>query len=122
MTEPRPHRPALSIDYAAAELRREVRDGKLDGEAAQAILAVVGQTSASRRPTRVGGLTERKLEVVRLLARGLSDRQIAQRLTVSERTAHHHVEHIYSKLGVSTRAAATVVALQHDLVGDSLEL
>jgi HD-GYP domain-containing protein (c-di-GMP phosphodiesterase class II) len=122
MTEHRPHRPALSIGYAAAELRREVRDGKLDGEAAQAVLAVVGQSGSPRRATRVGGLTERELDVVRLLARGMSDRQIAERLTVSERTAHHHVEHIYSKLGVSTRAAATVVALQHDLVGDPLDV
>jgi HD-GYP domain-containing protein (c-di-GMP phosphodiesterase class II) len=122
MTEHRAHRPALSIDYAVDELRRAVRDGKLDGEAAQAILAVVGQSRGARRLARVGGLTERELEVVRLLARGMSDRQIAERLTVSARTAHHHVEHIYTKLGVSTRAAATVVALQHDLVGDPLEL
>ena len=58
---------------------------------------------------------------MRLLARGMSDRQIAERLTVSERTAHHHVEHIFTKLGVSTRAAATVMALQHGLVVDPLE-
>lgn len=122
MTEPRPYRPPLSVDYAAAELHREVREGKLDGEAAKAILAAVGQTSQRARPARIGGLTDRELEVVRLLARGLSDRQIAERLIVSERTAHHHVEHIYTKLGVSTRAAATVVAMQHDLVGDSLNL
>jgi DNA-binding NarL/FixJ family response regulator len=122
MTEPRPYRPPLSIDYAATELHREVREGKLDGEAAKAILTAVGQTSQRVRPARIDGLTDRELEVVRLLARGLSDRQIAERLVVSERTAHHHVEHISTKLGVSTRAAATVVAMQHDLVGDSLNL
>jgi HD-GYP domain-containing protein (c-di-GMP phosphodiesterase class II) len=122
MTEARPHRPALSIDYAADELRREVRNGRLDGEAVQAILSAAGQRRGPRRTPRIGGLTDRELEVVRLLARGMSDRQIAERLTVSERTAHHHVEHIYGKLGVSTRAAATVVALQHDLVDDPLAL
>jgi len=54
--------------------------------------------------------------VLRLLAQGSNNRQIAVALVLSERTVHHHVEHIYNKLGVSTRAAATVFALQHQLV------
>ena len=65
----------------------------------------------------MAGLTEREIDVLQLIARGCSDRQIAQQLTVSERTAHLHLEHIYGKLGVSTRAAATVAALQHGLFG-----
>ncbi len=121
MTEPRSHRPALSLDYAASELRREVRAGRLDADAVNAVLAAAGQGRSTGRRARVAGLTEREVEVLRLLARGLSDRQIADRLTVSTHTAHHHVEHIYTKLGVTTRAAATLLAMQHDLLGDVVE-
>ncbi|MBV8716390.1 MAG: HD domain-containing protein [Chloroflexi bacterium] len=116
MTEPRPHRPALAPDYAAAELRRASFEGALHGGAVAAVLSAAGQTRGRSRATRPQGLTEREIEVIRLLARGCTDRQIADELIVSERTAHHHVEHIFSKLGVSTRAAATVLALQHGLL------
>lgn len=122
MLEARPHRPALSADYAASELRRAVTAGTLLGDAVSAVLAAAGQSRERKgRPLRPAGLTEREIEVVRLLARGCTDRQIAERLIVSERTAHHHVEHIFGKLSVSTRAAATVVALQHGLIADPLE-
>ena len=118
----RPHRPALSADYAATEMRRAVTAGTLLGDAVSAVLAAAGQSRERKgRPLRPAGLTEREMEVVRLLARGCTDRQIAERLIVSERTAHHHVEHIFGKLSVSTRAAATVVALQHGLIADPLE-
>ncbi len=54
-----------------------------------------------------------------LLARGHSNRDIAQRLVVTPKTAANHVEHIYAKLGVSSRAAATLYATQHGLVAPS---
>ena len=119
MTEPRPYRPPLSPDYAAAELRRSVLAGALLGDAVAAVLAAAGQARGRSSTMRPAGLTEREVEVVRLISRGCTDRQIAEQLVVSRRTAHHHVEHIFSKLGVSTRAAATVLALQHGLLADT---
>jgi DNA-binding NarL/FixJ family response regulator len=59
----------------------------------------------------------REVEVLRLLARGNSSRQIAQQLVVSPKTVANHVEHIYSKLGVSSRASATLYATHHGLLG-----
>jgi DNA-binding NarL/FixJ family response regulator len=66
----------------------------------------------------VGGLSDREVEVLRLLARGLSNKQIAERLTISKETVNHHIRHIYNKIDVSTRAAATLFAMQHNLVHD----
>jgi HD-GYP domain-containing protein (c-di-GMP phosphodiesterase class II) len=116
MTEPRPHRAALCLEAAVDTLRAEVRGGRVDGDAAEAVIAAAGGTPARRRH-RVGGLTEREVEVLRLLARGHSKREIAAVLTIAPKTADAHVQHIYAKIGVSTRAAATVFAMRHDLVG-----
>lgn len=118
LTEPRPHRPAVSADEAAEHVRREAQAHRLDRDAADAVLAAAGHPTrtATRRPYPAG-LSEREVEVLRLLARGLPDKQIARTLVVSPRTVHHHVEHIYDKLGVSTRAAATLFAMQHELLG-----
>jgi HD-GYP domain-containing protein (c-di-GMP phosphodiesterase class II) len=115
MTEPRPHRPGLSLDAAADALRAEVRAGRLDGDAVEAVLAAAGCTRG-RRPHLVAGLTPRELEVLRLLARGASKRQIAAALTIAPKTADAHVQHIYAKLGVSTRAAAALFAMRHELL------
>jgi HD-GYP domain-containing protein (c-di-GMP phosphodiesterase class II) len=117
MREPRPHRPALSAEQAEAELRREVTAGRLDGEAARAVLAAAGHR-VGRRPEGPAGLTRREIEVLRLLARGRSNRQIAQQLVVSPKTIGKHVEHIYAKIGASTRAAASLYATQHGLLAD----
>jgi DNA-binding NarL/FixJ family response regulator len=68
------------------------------------------------RPVLPGGLSEREVEVLRLLARGFSNREMGQRLFISDRTVQHHVEHIYDKIDVSTRAAATLFAMQHNLL------
>jgi HD-GYP domain-containing protein (c-di-GMP phosphodiesterase class II) len=114
MTEPRPHRPALSLDAAAAELRGAARTGAFDGEAAECVLAAAGATT--RRPETVGGLSAREVEVLRLLARGLTKREVAQTLVIAPKTADAHVQHIYAKLGVSTRAGATLFAMQHGLL------
>jgi HD-GYP domain-containing protein (c-di-GMP phosphodiesterase class II) len=117
MTEPRPHRAALAPAEAAAQLRAEVRDGRLDGDATEAVLEAAGRPrKRSARDTRPGGLTEREVDVLRLLARGASNKEIAERLVISRRTAEHHVQHIYTKLGVSSRAAVALFALEHDLL------
>jgi HD-GYP domain-containing protein (c-di-GMP phosphodiesterase class II) len=116
MTQERPHRPALEPEQAAQELKRDVRDAKLDPEAVAAVLGVAGQDAGGSRALRPSGLSEREVEVLRLLAEGYSNPDIAERLTVSRRTAEHHVQHIYAKIGVSTRPGAALFALQHHLL------
>jgi HD-GYP domain-containing protein (c-di-GMP phosphodiesterase class II) len=116
-TEPRPHRPASTAGDAAAQLRAEVRAGRLDGGAAEAVLSAAGHR-ATRRPARAAGLTGREVEVLRLLARGLSNKQIAERLGISRKTVSHHVEHIYAKTGTTNRALASLFAANHALIGD----
>ena len=61
------------------------------------------------------GLTEREIEVLRCVAQGLTDAQVAERLVISPRTVHSHLNSIYSKLGISSRNAATRYAFEHDL-------
>ena len=68
-----------------------------------------------RRRDWPGGLTSREIEVLRLLARGLSNKEIAEQLVISRKTAGSHVEHIYSKAGVSNRAQASLFAIKHGL-------
>jgi HD-GYP domain-containing protein (c-di-GMP phosphodiesterase class II) len=116
MTEPRPHRPALAPEIAAEQLQREVRAGKLDSEAANSVLAAAGHPVRTMRRELVAGLSEREVEVLRLIARGHSKKQIATLLIVAEKTVDNHIQHIYNKIGVSTRAAATLFATEHDLL------
>jgi HD-GYP domain-containing protein (c-di-GMP phosphodiesterase class II) len=116
MTEPRPHRGPLGPADASRELRAEAVAGRLDGEAVDAVLRAAGHRAPARRAWP-GGLTAREVEVLGLLARGQSTRDIAQRLVVTPKTAANHIEHIYTKLGISSRAAATLYATQHGLVG-----
>jgi HD-GYP domain-containing protein (c-di-GMP phosphodiesterase class II) len=115
MTELRPHRAARSADGAARQLREEVKRGRLDGDAVDAVLGSAGHR-VQRRREGPAGLTQREVEVLVLLARGLPNKAIAARLVVSPRTVGHHVEHIYRKIGCSTRAAASLFAMQHGLV------
>jgi DNA-binding CsgD family transcriptional regulator len=115
MLEPRPHRPARPAGEAAAELRAEVRAGRLDRAAADAVLEAAGHRLPRRREA-MAGLTAREVEVLILLARGLSNRQIAQRLVITPKTAGNHVEHIYAKIGATSRAAAAMFAVQHGLL------
>jgi DNA-binding CsgD family transcriptional regulator len=117
--EPRPHRPAMSAERATAELGAEVRAGRLDADAVAAVLAAAGQPQGKRR-AGPAGLTAREIEVLVLIARGASTRQVAQRLAIAPKTAETHIERIYAKIGASTRATATLFALQHGLLG-SLE-
>ncbi len=118
LREPRPHRPARSAEDAAVVLQDEVRAGRLDAQAVQAVLAAGGHRVARRR-SGPAGLTEREVEVLRLLARGLSNKQIAQRLVVSRKTVGKHVEHIYAKIDASNRAAASLFAVQHGLLPEA---
>jgi DNA-binding NarL/FixJ family response regulator len=115
MREPRPHRGARSADDAAAELRVEVRAGRLDSDAAEAVLTAAGHR-VPRRRDGPRGLTRREVEVLTLAAQGLSNREIARRLVISPKTAGNHIEHIYAKIGVTNRAAAGLFAMQHGLL------
>ncbi|HYR63892.1 MAG TPA: HD domain-containing phosphohydrolase [Actinomycetota bacterium] len=114
MTADRPHRPAHHQEEAAAELRR-LAAGQLDLDAVRAVLEAAGQPAPPPRPPPAG-LSEREIEVLRLIAGGLSNREIGHRLFISPRTAEHHVQHVYTKIGLSTRAGAAMFAMQHDLV------
>jgi HD-GYP domain-containing protein (c-di-GMP phosphodiesterase class II) len=116
MTEPRPHRAPLDPGQASRELGGEVKAGRLDGAAVNAVLTAAGQRAPVRREWPAG-LTGREVEVLALLARGHANKEIARRLVVAPKTVSNHVEHIYLKLGVSSRAAATLFATQQGLLG-----
>ncbi|MGH9228979.1 MAG: HD domain-containing phosphohydrolase [Acidimicrobiales bacterium] len=115
MLEPRPHRAPIPDKAAAHTLEREAGAGRLDRTAVTAVLAAGGHRM-TRRPAGPAGLTPREVEVLVLLARGCSNRQIARRLGIKPKTAGNHIERIYTKAGVSTRAAATLFAMQQGLL------
>jgi DNA-binding CsgD family transcriptional regulator len=116
-TQDRPHRPAVESDEAASHLEADVRAGRLDADAVRAVCEAGGVRNRERtRSARPAGLSEREVEVLRLVARGLTNREIAKRIVVSPRTAEHHVQHIYDKIGTSSRAAAALFAMEHDLL------
>jgi HD-GYP domain-containing protein (c-di-GMP phosphodiesterase class II) len=119
MTEPRSHRPPLSVKQAASELRAEVRAGRLDVHAVDAVLGAAGQPRA-KRSSGPAGLTPREIEVLTLIARGAATRQVARQLSITPKTAETHIERIYAKTGASTRSTATLFAMQHGLL-DTLE-
>lgn len=116
LREDRPHRPARSRSEAAVTLRdMSAPGGALDPNVCSAVLAAAGD-AAPRRPRYPAGLTEREMEVLQLLARGRTEREIADRLIISAATAHTHILHIYDKAGVSTRAGVTLFALENELL------
>jgi DNA-binding NarL/FixJ family response regulator len=90
-------------------------DGRLDGEAVERVVAAAGHRRSARPPLPVG-LTAREAEVLRFLALGLTTRQVADRLVISAKTADHHVQHIYTKIGVSTRGTAALFAIEHGIL------
>lgn len=117
-----PDHPPLDAGTALDRMREEVGDG-LGPEAFEALVQTVlaGDSAPptrvrSRRQTWPAGLTEREVEILRLVSKGLSRREIARELILSEHTVRHHLEHIYNKVGVSTRVAATLFAVEHDLL------
>jgi DNA-binding CsgD family transcriptional regulator len=115
--EPRPYRRPYYPGEAASWMRGEVRAGRLDGEAAEAVLRGAGHPTR-RRTSLPAGLTSREVEVLRLLALGLTNKGIASALIISPKTASRHVEHIYAKIGVSNRARASLFAVTHGLMGE----
>ncbi|MGH2861737.1 MAG: HD domain-containing phosphohydrolase [Solirubrobacteraceae bacterium] len=115
LTDARPHRPAFPIEQAATELREQARAGQLDGDSVDAVLAVAGHGSP-KRSTAPANLTPRELEVLKLIAIGHTTAQVAQALGISPKTADHHIQHIYAKIGASNRSIATLFAMQHGLI------
>lgn len=116
MAEPRPHRPPLNPAQVTDTVVTEVQEGRLDRRAADAVLATAGAPHTSARPAWPAGLSDREVEVLRLIARGHTNRQIAEELCLSAKTVGRHVENLYAKLGVHTRAGAAVFAMQHRLL------
>ena len=116
MREARPYRAALDPPAAEAELVREAKEGRLDRDAVDAVLAAAGHPVRPRPRELPAGLTERELEVLLVLVRGESNQGIAADLGISAKTVGHHVQHVYQKAGVRSRAAATLWAFEHDLI------
>jgi HD-GYP domain-containing protein (c-di-GMP phosphodiesterase class II) len=116
MREARPHRAALDAAAAAAELQREVEEGRLCSDAVDAVLAAAGHRVSKRSRELPAGITPRELEVLLALVHGESNQAIADGLGISAKTVGHHVQHIYEKAGVRSRAAATLWAFEHELV------
>jgi HD-GYP domain-containing protein (c-di-GMP phosphodiesterase class II) len=116
LLEPRPHRPTCSPEQAAAKLQAEARAGRLEHEAVNAVLSAAHH--AVRPPERMiaPDLTAREVEVLKLIARGHSNRVVAERLVISAKTVDNHIQNIYSKINVSTRAGATLFAMQNGLL------
>ncbi len=112
--ETRPHRDARRGEQAVGIVREEVVAGRLDGDAVNAVLIAAGHR-VRRRPALPAGLTPREAEVLVLVARGMSNKQIATKLSLSPHTVGRHVEHVYTKIGVSTRGAAALFAMRHGL-------
>ena len=118
MTEPRAHRAAMSLDDASTALREEARSGHLCANAVDCVLAAIGRGKApdAHPATKI---TARESEVLVLLARGKTNKEIAGALGISAKTVQHHLAHVYEKVGVSTRAAAALFAVRNDLVSGS---
>lgn len=115
LTEPRPHRPTLTGDEAARELIAEAKGGKLDQRSVDAVLAAAGAAPLRRRAAGIA-LSEREIEVLRLLAGQQSTKQIARALDISPKTVERHITHIYGKIGVTTRAGAALYATDQGLL------
>ncbi len=117
--EERPHRPALDAPHAQKELRSMVEAGVLDARAAQSVLEA-GGASAARKLAWPGGLSDREVEVLRLVAVGRTNREIGGLLGMSPRTAQKHVMNVYDKLGLESRAGLALYAIEHGLLDDAV--
>jgi len=116
MTQRRPHREARPLAHAADELAEEARAGRLDAHAVDAVLSTVGAPRPGVRSKPPAGLSQREIEVLRLVAMGFANKQIAASLSLSLKTVDNHVQNIYAKIGVSARASAGMFAMQHHLL------
>ncbi len=117
MLEDRPHRRALSREHAGSELRRLARTAELDSGATDAVLAAAGHPKR-RKPSGPRGLTAREVEVLMLTARGGTAKTVGLALGIAPKTVGNHIERIYMKAGISTRAEAAMFAMQYGLVRD----
>ncbi|MBL8133653.1 MAG: HD domain-containing protein [Anaerolineae bacterium] len=115
-SEIRPNRDALTAEGVAGAMKQQVRAGWLDGDAVNSVLQAAGHHTTPVRRERLAGLSEREIEVLRLLAQGMTNRQISESLSISEKTTSTHVMHVYEKIGCSTRSAATLFAMQNNLM------
>jgi HD-GYP domain-containing protein (c-di-GMP phosphodiesterase class II) len=118
--EARPHRAALSATATAAKLRGAVRDGKLCPDAVEAVLGAAGQPARRETGERLAGLTPREIEVLRLIAAGHTAKEAARQLDIAPKTADNHIQSLYSKIGVNTRAGAALYALERGLVQEGI--
>jgi HD-GYP domain-containing protein (c-di-GMP phosphodiesterase class II) len=116
MREARPYRPALSAEQAKKALLDDVAAGKLDREAVAMVLEAAGDRAPRIAAAWPRGLTDREVAVLRLLAKGQSNKQIARALDISAKTVQHHVAHVYAKIGCSSRARAALFATDHGLL------
>ncbi len=119
LTSERADRPAAAGALAASQLRELASQGALVPRAADAVVEAAGQGKplrSSRKPVHPGGLTGREVDVLRLATLGLTTKEIGERLFISAKTADHHIQHVYSKIGVSSRAAAALWAIQNAVV------
>lgn len=114
--EDRPHRPAMGDAAAAARLRGMARDGKLCAEAAEAVLTAAGQASRRASAARPAGLTPREIEVLGQIAAGLTAKEVARALDIAPKTADNHIQNLYSKIGVTSRAGAALYALERGML------
>lgn len=116
MSEARPHRPALAPAAAAEQLAQDGGAGRHDLAAVRAVLDAAGESGPRVRPTHPAGLSEREVEVLRLVARGASNKEVGRALGITAKTAAHHVAHIYTKVGCQSRAGAALFAVDHGLL------
>ena len=101
---------------AAGRLRSEAAAGGLDRNVVRAVLDAAGQKVPRTRSPGAAGLTDREVEVLRLVARGHSNKEIATQLFISRPTVHTHVLNIYAKIGVRSRAGASLFAMENGLL------
>lgn len=116
MRRARPHRVALEPDEAGAALRSLAEQDRLDAGAVNAVLAAAGDTGPRLRRRWPADLTDREVDVLRCIALGSSIQAAAATLHLAPKTVDFHLQNVYSKAGVSSRAAATMFAIQHDLL------
>jgi HD-GYP domain-containing protein (c-di-GMP phosphodiesterase class II) len=118
MRETRPYRQAIAPGEVSATLNKEAEAGRLDRAAVEAVLAAAGERDQWDRASRSGGLSVSEIDVLGLAARGRTDREIARTLEMSVREVREHLQHIYDKIGVGTRAGAALFAMRHGMIGN----
>jgi len=119
LTAEAPQRAAMAPPEAARELEAEAAAGRLDHEVVGATITAGGQKAAAHRAAWPAGLTEREVGVLREVARGRSNKEIARALFITEATVHSHVLNMYTKIGVKSRAGAALFAMENDLIHGS---